>query len=129
MLDLEKLKQDFADGKAVNPQNVRALIEEIERLQYEVEDRHGGMNMSEAEIAIGAHEFEMSLHQYISRDAIVEELRLLVSSMSTQAALAKRIGITPAYLSDILAGRRHPGPVVCKFLKIKAVVVYVDGEE
>jgi hypothetical protein len=33
MLDLEKLKQDFADGKAVNPQNVRALIEEIERLQ------------------------------------------------------------------------------------------------
>lgn len=35
MLDLEKLKQDFADGRAVNPQNIRILIEEIERLQDE----------------------------------------------------------------------------------------------
>ena len=41
MVDIEKLKQDFVDGKAVNPKNVRALIEEIERLQYEVEEVEG----------------------------------------------------------------------------------------
>ena len=84
--------------------------------------------MSDAEIAVGAHEFEMSLHRYISQDAIVEELRLLANCMSTQAALAKRIGITPAYLSDVLTGRRNPGPKVCRFLKVKPVTVYVEDK-
>lgn len=36
MLDLEKLKQDFEEGKAVSWTNTKLLIEEIERLQEKV---------------------------------------------------------------------------------------------
>ena len=30
MIDIEKLKADFADGRAVNSRNVKALIEEVD---------------------------------------------------------------------------------------------------
>ena len=33
MIDIEKLEKDFTDGKAVNPRNVRLLIEEVRRLR------------------------------------------------------------------------------------------------
>ena len=33
MIDIEKLEKDFTDGKAVNPRNVRLLIEEVNRLR------------------------------------------------------------------------------------------------
>ncbi|HSV85304.1 MAG TPA: hypothetical protein VLH85_01940 [Levilinea sp.] len=35
MIDLEKLEQDWADGRAVNPKNVRALMHEVRRLMAE----------------------------------------------------------------------------------------------
>jgi hypothetical protein len=73
---------------------------------------------------IGQHEFAMSLKPYVSQADIVEELRLLADSMSTHRALAKKIGISDAYLSDVLNGRRDPGPAICKFLKVEAVTVY-----
>ena len=41
----------------------------------------------------------------------------------TQAELAKEIGISPAYLSDVLAGRRDPGPSVLDFLGIEKAYV------
>ena len=75
---------------------------------------------------IMGHEFMMSLHDYISQDSIVEELRLLADSMSTRKALAKKIGISEAYLCDILHGRRNPGPAVCQFLKVKPMLVYME---
>jgi transcriptional regulator with XRE-family HTH domain len=70
------------------------------------------------------HETEMSMHDVVSAEAIVEELRLLADSMSSHKALAAKIGISPAYLSDILKGRRNPGSKVCKFLKVEPVPVY-----
>jgi transcriptional regulator with XRE-family HTH domain len=42
----------------------------------------------------------------------------------TQAALAEELGITPAYLSDILNLRREPGPVVLRALGLEKVVTY-----
>lgn len=33
MINLEKLEQDWTDGKAVNPRNVRLLLDEVKRLQ------------------------------------------------------------------------------------------------
>lgn len=75
-----------------------------------------------------SHENEMSIHDFIDTTAVVEELRLLADSMSTRKALADRIGISPAYLCDILKGRRNPGPAVCKFLKLEPVLVYKEIE-
>ncbi len=73
---------------------------------------------------IQAHEFEMGLKEYISKEDIVEELRLLADSMSTRNALAEKIGISPQYLCDILKGKRNPGVKVCKFLRVEPVLVY-----
>ena len=42
----------------------------------------------------------------------------------TQKALADRIGVTPAYLSDIYAGNRQPSGKVLAFLKLKRDTVY-----
>ena len=42
MIDLDKLEQDWTDGKAVNPRNVRLLMDEVKRLRAQwisVEDR------------------------------------------------------------------------------------------
>jgi len=62
--------------------------------------------------------------KYLTLDEAREDLRLMADDMSTHAALAKKIGISPQYLHDILAGRREPGPKVLAFLKIKKVVLY-----
>lgn len=40
------------------------------------------------------------------------------------ASLAERIGVSRAYLSDILRGRRDPGPTILEFLGLRKVVSY-----
>lgn len=42
----------------------------------------------------------------------------------TQTALAAELGITPAYLSDILNFRREPGRRVLKALGLRRVISY-----
>lgn len=42
----------------------------------------------------------------------------------TQAAVARELGISPAYLCDILAGRREPGPSVLKALGLERKISY-----
>jgi hypothetical protein len=75
------------------------------------------------------HEFAMSLKKYQTDADVREELRLLADSMSTHAALAKKMGISPAYLCDVLDGRRNPGPKILKFLKLKKVVCYGEAKD
>ena len=74
------------------------------------------------------HEFSMdldlSLHGYISLSDVVEEIRLLADSMSTHKSFSKKVGISPQFLCDILAGKRLPGKKILDFLKLKPVIVY-----
>ncbi len=42
----------------------------------------------------------------------------------TQAAFAKRVGVSAAYLSDIYLGKRDPGKNVLKFLGLKRETIY-----
>lgn len=42
----------------------------------------------------------------------------------TQVAYAKRIGISPAYLSDIYAGKRDPAKKVLDYLGLKRETIY-----
>ena len=53
-------------------------------------------------------QLHLSVYGFHVQESIVEELRLLADSMSTHQALAKKIGISEAYLCDILQGRRNP---------------------
>lgn len=60
-----------------------------------------------------------------STSYVLSHLRGLISTYSSQAACAKALGISPAYLSDILKLNRDPGPSVLKALGFKKQVVYV----
>lgn len=73
-------------------------------------------------------ELKKSLEYALDEQDVVEELRLMADSMSTHAALALKIGITPQYLADILQKRRAPGPKVLRFLKLRAMRVYVEDK-
>jgi len=42
----------------------------------------------------------------------------------TQKELAKRIGVTDAYLSDVLRGNRQPGKAILQFFELEKVVTY-----
>ena len=52
-------------------------------------------------------------------DQILKRLRSLVTIAGSQAALAKTMGVTPSYLSDVLQGRRAPGPAILKYLGLE----------
>jgi transcriptional regulator with XRE-family HTH domain len=45
----------------------------------------------------------------------------------TQADLAEEMSVTPQYLSDVLSGRRDPGPKILEYLGLK--VGYVRDEK
>jgi hypothetical protein len=51
-------------------------------------------------------------------------LRRMASRLGTQTALAYQLGIHPAYLNDVLNGRRDPGPAILEPLGYERVVIY-----
>jgi hypothetical protein len=53
----------------------------------------------------------------------MDALRRYVSAYKTQAAAASALDITPAYLSDLLAGRRNFSERMLAALGLKQIVV------
>ena len=51
-------------------------------------------------------------------------LRLQSRAKPTQAAWAKAQGISPAYVSDVLNGRREPGPKILEAVGFHKVTAY-----
>ena len=56
--------------------------------------------------------------------ALMERIRVQVAIEGSQQAAAKRFGISGAYLSDVLNGRREPGKKLLNALGYRRVVVY-----
>ena len=54
----------------------------------------------------------------------ISELRKRLDKAGTQTALAKELGISKPYLSDILRGRRDPGPKVLEQIGIRRIVMF-----
>ena len=52
-------------------------------------------------------------------------LRQRAARAGSQAALAQQLGITPTYLSEVLGGRREPGPKFLRALGLRRVTVYL----
>jgi len=75
------------------------------------------------------YDVDLMIHGHLTQAEVVEELRLLADSMSTHKALADRIGISAAYLSDVLHGRREPGPAICRFLKLAPETIYKEARD
>lgn len=56
---------------------------------------------------------------------VVGILRAEITQRGDQVDLARRIGITPQFLTDILTGHRHPSGRVLTYLGLKRVPVYI----
>lgn len=54
------------------------------------------------------------------RSMILDE----VSDWGSQKALAARMGVSPAYLSDVLSQRREPGPKIAAYFDLQRVILY-----
>ena len=51
-------------------------------------------------------------------------IRRAAAEAGTQVALAERLGVSQAYLSDVLNGRRDPGESILGPLGLERVVIY-----
>lgn len=60
----------------------------------------------------------------MDKSKFLQYLNKLVDEAGTQKALAEKLGINQAYLSDILAGRREPADKILTALKMERVVTY-----
>ena len=53
-----------------------------------------------------------------------ELLRLRLRRAGSQTKFAKEHQLTQGYLSEVLSGKRNPGPRICEVLGIERVVTY-----
>lgn len=53
------------------------------------------------------------------------DLRDMVNAAGSQAAWAKKHGISPAYVNDVLKRNRAPGALILKAMKLTKVTVYI----
>jgi len=56
----------------------------------------------------------------LSRQTVLALLREACDEAGSQSAYAKQCGYTPAYLSDVLSGKRDPGPKILAPLGLEA---------
>lgn len=55
---------------------------------------------------------------------IMHELQERLEKAGSQAALARELNVSQPYLSNVLAGRAEPGPLVLEAMGIEKVVTY-----
>ncbi|MBI5304068.1 MAG: transcriptional regulator [Chloroflexi bacterium] len=65
----------------------------------------------------------------MTRDDVVQLLKRKVEKAGTQVAIAREFGVTEAYISDVLHGKRSPGEKILDGLGLRRVVGYVRKEE
>lgn len=61
-------------------------------------------------------------------DDVIRLLEKHVADAGTQAAFAKRAGITTAYVTDVLYRRRPAGPAILNAIGVRKVVTYEPVE-
>jgi len=60
----------------------------------------------------------------LTHDQLVALLRQQAKEAGSQKILAIRWGISQQYLTDVLKGRRMPGPKILKMLGLEPVIMY-----
>jgi DNA-binding transcriptional regulator YdaS (Cro superfamily) len=58
----------------------------------------------------------------MSEDDVIRLIRTRVKAAGSQRALTREWGISPAHMSDVLSGRRGPGPKILDRLNLRRVV-------
>lgn len=59
--------------------------------------------------------------QTLSRDEVIGMLRAQIEKAGSLREWARRAKLSPAYISDIMRGRRDPGPPILAALKVQKV--------
>lgn len=62
----------------------------------------------------------------LSREQLIKRIEAAVAAAGSQAALADKIGVSDAYLSDVLNNRRDPGEKMLAGLGYAREVRYVQ---
>jgi len=60
----------------------------------------------------------------MDREKLNAYLRKACDKAGSQAAWAKATGLSPAYVSDVIAGRREPGAKLLDALSVERIVTY-----
>jgi len=64
--------------------------------------------------------------RYMTHAQLIKRLRAIIAERGNQKEAAAWMGISNAYLSDILAGNRKPGKKVLDQLGLEPRTVYVE---
>lgn len=62
----------------------------------------------------------------MDQSGFIEYLRRYIDERGTQQDFAESIGVTPAYVSDILRGQRKPGKKLLDAMGFKRIEMYVE---
>ena len=67
----------------------------------------------------------------MTRDDVIRLPERMVDRAGSRSALAKEIGVSPAYIGDVLLGTRDPGPAILSVLGLRRQVqiTYVKAGE
>ena len=65
----------------------------------------------------------------LSNSEVLAALREAVTTAGSQRTYASRIGVSQAYLADVLHGRRHPGERVLSALGLRRITVIAAQED
>lgn len=60
----------------------------------------------------------------MTKPQVLNRLRAAIREQGGQTYLADKIGITPCYISNALAGRCDPGPKLLRALGLEKIVSY-----
>lgn len=63
----------------------------------------------------------------IASPVIIRRLQVRANKLGGQKQLAKELGISPQYLSDVMTGKSEPGPAILEALGYERVVLYKES--
>jgi DNA-binding transcriptional regulator YdaS (Cro superfamily) len=58
---------------------------------------------------------------------VIERLRMACASIGGQKAFARAHGFTPAYVHDVLHGRRPPADRILEALGLERIIIYREN--
>lgn len=65
----------------------------------------------------------------MTKDELLQHLRQQVAETGTQKDLAVKLGVSAAYLGDVLMGRKEPGKKLLKSLGLRRESIYLKDEK
>ena len=65
----------------------------------------------------------------MTKPELIEHIRQLLAEAGTQKELAANLGVSAAYLGDVLLGRKEPGRKMLTALGVERVVIYRKAGE